>query len=267
MAALRAQWFLPTESDEELAQAGLKELEAQSVAAPATAPDTDDEDSDLMAWPGWPAFQANLMERFGKTGAFKEPTFTPPSPPPRPTLVEGGELGSTDPDCIDGRPVMPWEEVNVPPRAKKAPKAGSVAAATPAPEERHKRAVLALVGEDGRGAARSQPIDPIDAADLETCRSALKAVREAVYGVGVDDVKLSAWRSTTTAQTPVWLIGAPLVLDRSAEVHDAMAEFGLDVHEENEALVAYAEAAGVMLVGADDLDWPGERRADAGGEE
>jgi len=97
MATLRSQWFLPTESDEELAEAGLKELESQSVAAPATAPDTDDEDSDLMAWPGWPAFQANLKDRFGKTGLFEEPTFTPPSPPPRPTLVEGGLDGAVVP--------------------------------------------------------------------------------------------------------------------------------------------------------------------------
>lgn len=240
----RATWAAPViladETDEGLHQAGLAEL---SDDAP---------DPDTLA--AWPALQAKLHERFTKTGAFTEPKLKAPSPPPSPTLLEGGLDGAVVPPDRDDaqRPA---------PKVKKAPKAASVAAGAASPEERHTRAVLALVSAEPRGAAKKAPIDPIDAADLETCRAALKAVRDAVYGVSPDD--LHEWEPGMSAKTTVWLCSAPMMLNRTAEVHDALAEFDLDVHAENEALVAYANASGVRLVGLDDLDLPD----DGGGEE
>lgn len=245
-----------------------------------------DEPDEVTAWPGWPALQAKLHQQFMRTGDFAEPVFKAPSPPAPPTLLEGGlivgesyfveedgglaRIPKNYDDVRDGDHVPPSYEVQASHKAKKAPKAGSVAAPTTSPEERHTRAVLTLVGQDGGGVEKKPPPDPIDELSEAECREALKAVREAVYGVAVDDVRLSAWGATTTAQTTVWLLDAPLFVQRSMDVHDALSQFGLDVHEENGPLVEYAAAAGVLLVEAGDLDWtdvPGAAAADGGGEE
>lgn len=250
---LPVQWFLPAESDEELALAGLRELEAQSAAALGEADLSVDEPEEMAGVTWWPTLRDKLTEQLTKTGAFTEPTLKAPSAPVRPTLLDGG---------LDGAVVPPErDDAQKPaPRAKKPPKADSVAAPSASPEERHKRAVLALVGAEPRGAAKKAPIDPIDAADPATCRAALRAVRDAVYGVSPDD--LDDWAPGTNARTTVWLSGAPMVFDRTAEVHDALAEYGLDVHAENEALVAFAQASGILLVGLDDLDLPDDARGE-----
>lgn len=316
-------WLEPAESDVELLNAGLRELEAQSAAAsdeggdkalylaglreleacgagevvmrgsPAdlrqrraippsfavsaerralwarlserfglSAPDAE-EPEEMAGASWWPPLRDRLTEQLTKTGAFAEPVFKVPSPPAPPTLVA---------QPLDGAIVPPErDDAQKPaPRAKKPPKAASVSAPPASPEERHTRAVLTLVGQDGGGAENKPPPDPIDELSEAECREALKAVRDAVYGVEVDDVRLSSWGETTTAQTTVWLLDAPLFVQRSMDVHDALSQFGLDVHEENEPLVEYAAAAGVLLVKAADLDWsdvPGAAAADRGGEE
>ncbi len=200
---------------------------------PPRAPDCDDNDD---PWAVWPETEAKLKEQFTQRGRWAEPVPVQAPPPQPPALIKDG----------DEIPAGADDAATRPPKRKKAP---SVVAEPGDADTRHKRAVLALVNAEDRGAASKRAPDPIDVASPRDLRAALKAVRRAVYGpLQTLDEAVEA-----EATERVWIHDAPLVLDRTAQVHDALAQYGLEVHEDNEALVAYANGAGITLMSAGDL--------------